>query len=775
MLFRRKKPLKKEAKPSTNKPAGKKITHNTKRVLKPLRHVLTFLKKVFLGIIKFFANAGGLFRNTRIQVRLIVILLLVSFVPLTITALFSFTKSSSAIENKTKVSTSEIVKLVAKNLQFEINRYQNLYNEILSDEMIQRFLASEADKEIENSIEYKTRTEPDLPYVRGLRAGFTREGEEELLTTKVANYLEGKIIGAPNANGVIFITKKFIINNSYVSISGRDTNFADQLKELADQADGRQFWALVRHSIDNGVHLVTGKKVRSILPEYEGKEIGYLFLVMFPAMLNDVIRDINMGEGSQVYIFTADGTNIANTNEENEAKLEPFSDSGLLEAIVKHETESRETADSYAEIVPAFPTNVNSEKTLVAYTYYPELEWYIVGTVPYSYLQNETRAVGWFIALITVICLVVAVVFSLLIAISISTPLKKMVSIMKQVKEGDLTVNINDRGRDEISEVIRNLNEMVSNIKQLIAKVHASAQKVLSNSDEISILSERSHASSEQIALTIQEIAKGASEQAAEIAQGVNYMNNLADGINRVGSEMANVSGVVTTTRSLSQEALSAVKTLNDKAVETDAASKKIVDDIMDLSNDMKEIKKIVKMIVQIADQTNLLSLNAAIEAARAGEAGRGFAVVADEVKKLADQSKVASININDIITRILQKTELTVNTATNASEIVNQQMEAVHMADNAFNTILTAMEGISNQIESMKEAVETMISSKDSALSSIENISAVSQESAATAEEVSASTEEQMAGAEELAKYAKDLRDMAQELADAISAFKVE
>jgi methyl-accepting chemotaxis protein len=237
---------------------------------------------------------------------------------------------------------------------------------------------------------------------------------------------------------------------------------------------------------------------------------------------------------------------------------------------------------------------------------------------------------------------------------------------------------------------------------------------------------------------------------------------------------MSKVLDSVENTKQLSETALIAVKSLNDKAIHTNSVSEKIVTDINILNNDTKEIKKIVKVIVGIAEQTNLLSLNAAIEAARAGEAGRGFAVVADEVKKLADQSKEASILINNIIGNIQQKTEVTVDAANNASVIIKQQMDSVIETDNAFKTILTAMSSISGGIESMSNSVNGMISLKDKTMGVIENISAIAEESAATSQEVSASTEEQMAGAEVLSNLGKELTAMAEELNNAILIFKV-
>jgi len=238
---------------------------------------------------------------------------------------------------------------------------------------------------------------------------------------------------------------------------------------------------------------------------------------------------------------------------------------------------------------------------------------------------------------------------------------------------------------------------------------------------------------------------------------------------------LTHVSSLISKTEKVSIDAITTVKMLNDKANQTKAASLKIVDEINSLSNDMKEIRKIVKVIVAIAEQTNLLSLNAAIEAARAGEAGKGFAVVAEEVKKLADQSKDASIMINKIINNIQNKTEQTVAEANGTSEVIQEQMAAVMHTDSAFNTITNSMKEISSYMKNMGESVQSMLTLKEKTLSSMENISAVSQEAAATSQEVSASTEEQMASAEILMNLSKEMNKMAEDLGEVVSLFKIE
>lgn len=260
------------------------------------------------------------------------------------------------------------------------------------------------------------------------------------------------------------------------------------------------------------------------------------------------------------------------------------------------------------------------------------------------------------------------------------------------------------------------------------------------------------------MALTIQHIAKGASEQAAETMQGVNHMNNLSEGINKVGENMATVIEVVEQTANLCEKAFLIVKTLNEKAAMTSTVSEHTTSDINDLNEDMKKIRDIVKVIGDISEQTNLLSLNAAIEASRAGTAGLGFAVVAEEVKKLAQQSKDAAANIGYIINSINKKTNQTVKSAIEANDIIIQQMNSDKETDNAFRIIYNSMKSIIKNMNNMDSSVKDILNSKEKAVNAIEKISCVAEEAASTVQEVAASTQEQMAASEELASFAKSL-----------------
>ena len=251
-------------------------------------------------------------------------------------------------------------------------------------------------------------------------------------------------------------------------------------------------------------------------------------------------------------------------------------------------------------------------------------------------------------------------------------------------------------------------------------------------------------------------------------------MNKLSHGINEVSRKTQNASLVLEEMKKMRREAVISVKTLNNKAKETNKASTKVVKDVNILNSNIKDIKAIVELIVNIAEQTNLLALNAAIEAARAGESGRGFAVVADEVRKLADKSKESTIQINKIINDIQQKTEVTVKEATSSSIIIGQQMDAVEKTDAAFKTIFKSMDQIEDQLREMVESINEIVDSKDKTEIAMESISSVSEETAATTEQVSAGTQEQIEGIQKVSEFAQELNEVVENLNSAISQFKV-
>ena len=279
---------------------------------------------------------------------------------------------------------------------------------------------------------------------------------------------------------------------------------------------------------------------------------------------------------------------------------------------------------------------------------------------------------------------------------------------------------------------------------------------------------------SEHVSITVKQIADGAHEQANDINDSVGNMNKLSEEINSVGEDMNNVATAVNNAKALNYNASQAVEKLNEKSNQTNIASDKIAQNVNALNDSMKEIQKIVKVIVGISEQTNLLALNAAIEAARAGEAGKGFAVVSAEVKKLAEHTKEASASISSILSSIQKRTEITVSEANNASSIVDEQLKTVEDAEDTFKSIFELMDKIVSSMGKMDTSVSKIMRSKEMVLNAMTNVSAVSEESAATSQEIFENTAKQMVSSNDLAQYAGTLQSMSDGLNKAITKFKI-
>jgi len=362
------------------------------------------------------------------------------------------------------------------------------------------------------------------------------------------------------------------------------------------------------------------------------------------------------------------------------------------------------------------------------------------------------------------------------IAISraITRPLAKAVAFAQRVAAGDFTQQLPIHQRDEVGLLAAALNGMAQTLKEAVTAVQLNAAQVASSSEQISASAqklsdgaqsqastlEETSASMEQLTASVDQISQHALSQSTAVERGTSSMA-------QVQSSIEAVSGSLTEISDLTQRSV-------ENALEGAKAVDSVVTGITRIAQSSEKIGGIVDVISDIADQTNLLALNAAIEAARAGEHGRGFAVVADEVSKLADRSASSTKEIGALIKE-------SVKNVTEGVKIAKGSQFAMEQIRAASQRVNEMIGGLAKAIEQQVAAVKELAKSLSSVSEMSQNISAATEEQTSTARQVSKAMEDvnelaqsAAASAEEMSAATVELTTMAQELHKVVGAFKI-
>lgn len=357
---------------------------------------------------------------------------------------------------------------------------------------------------------------------------------------------------------------------------------------------------------------------------------------------------------------------------------------------------------------------------------------------------------------------------------SVKGTIKSLAEASSQIAQGDMTVRVQLETKDELSTIGNSFNEMASSFNQILRLNRDLSEQLAASAEELQAISLESAKTGSHMSESIQQIAESTETQARSSEEIATSMEEMAVGINRIAESTSIVSESTGETAELVEQGKLAVDEATGQMNQIHHSIHGLSSVIELLNEHSRKINGIVNIIIDIANQTNLLSLNASIEAARAGEHGRGFAVVALEVKKLAEQTKDSSSDIQKLVNAIRQSVEQAVTGMEGSKADVEQGLTKINGVNDVFNSILSSVQSVVEKTQEISAASEQMSAGSEQVKASVDESLYISRNVSGSTQNIAAMSEEQLASMEEVASSAENLSKMVQEMQAQISKFKV-
>ncbi len=596
--------------------------------------------------------------------------------------------------------------------------------------------------------------------------GFTKNSSEEY---NIYNSAYQDLLATVGSDK--FIYSIHILSPKYNPISTYANFSSEEYKKYSDSDDaaifdqsGKKIWWTGYHKfLDDTLGTSTNKYALSLtryLYNKSLKPIGYVILDVKAESIHQVLNRIDFGENSSTAIFTGDGRMLEKENIQQELTI--------LNTTFYLDSLQNKKESGFQDV------NFQNGKYLYLYYKVGDTGTILFSLIPENVILAQVNQIKMITIGIVLLAIFIALFISTAISMGMSSTINKIVSGVKKAADGDLTVHMETKRRDELGVLVENISDMIYKMKQLIEKTVEVTGTVKDSAGSVGQTAGAFILASKKIAEALYHIEQGSGQQASDAQNCLLMMDSLSAKIGEVYQNTDDIEGIAGSTKDIVNNGLETVSNLEERVADTSNMARIITDEITDLKNAAESIRDIVLTMDYIADQTSLLSLNASIEAARAGKAGSGFAVVAEEIRKLANQSMDASDQVKEKIKRIDDRTNHMVDIAEKTSNVVLFQESALIDTVSIFSKIDRQVDNLVIYLRKISEGIKTVETVKVNTLGSIESISSIIEEAAAVTGDVNSTAQGQLTMAEKLKEATVQLEHNADSLEEAVRIFKI-
>ena len=592
------------------------------------------------------------------------------------------------------------------------------------------------------------------------KAQVMNETKTAIVTSKTSN----KFI-----SNIHIVTKENVKMLSTVSITTVPDGIFPSYKETVSDSKGILRWVDDHELLDNTLKLKNDSYILAYQVQSQNNN-ACVVVDIDPKKIVEFLEELDLGQGSIVGFVTKNGRELLVENlPEGEDSLLTEGESVFFGQEFFPETNQAEPVYQGTSQV-----NFHGGEYLFFFSKSGRTEAMVCALVPMETVISQAEEIKTItVGLVALACVIVLAV-CLVIVFGIQKNMRNISGKLGEVAQGDLTVCVKAKGKDEFRGLADSANDMIENTKKLVDKVNAATVQLEDSAREVEHVSGVISSHSTDITKAVNEISETMTQQTANVQECVAKTDILSEEMQEVGRVVEQVEKLVDETEEMIGQGMDIVRLLGEKAKQTTEITAKVGENINSLRRESEIINSFVGTITEISEQTNLLSLNASIEAARAGEAGRGFSVVAEEIRKLADDSAAAAREIRTNVEQISARTMNSVDSAKEAETMVASQTEAVEQVVSVFREMQERMKKLVEGLEAIIHSTEKADAERSYTVTAIRQISGSIEETANSAMTVRDVAEKLMERVEGLNRTADALGENMDSLKSEISVFKV-